>query len=114
MKKIFILSIIASLGFFSSYSQDAQDASLKRHVKDVNATKKVDEVKIDKSLEAEKAAKLNKKSSSNISDLHSQQDAEKMKIEEMQKAKSTNKQTTNKSIKASESNSSTLTPNKKN
>ena len=111
MKKIFILSAIASLGFFSSYSQDA---AAKRHVPELNATKKVDEVKIDRSLEAEKAAKLNKKSTSNTADLHRQQDAEKMKIEEMQKAKSIKKQTTNNSIKASESNSSTLTPNKKN
>lgn len=57
MKKIFVLTVIASLGYLSS---SAQAAVAKRYTPAADAPKKTAEIKTDDPLAAEKAAKAKK------------------------------------------------------
>ncbi len=114
MKKIFILTAIAGLGYLNSYSQTE---AATRFVEDPNAPKKSEEVKVkvDNTPEAEKAAKAKAVANKKTVDLNSQMSAEdKIKLEEDAKAKNAKKQPASKSVKDTKTNSSLITPVKKN
>lgn len=81
MKKFFILTAIAGFGFFTSYSQAE---SAKRFVPETG-TKKVEEVKVKKSLDEEKAAKAKQSKAKKVSQVNNDEQ-EKMKLEADKKA----------------------------